>query len=270
MRTSGDPVRLFSMARRDSLLGRGLDAARASGPSDDQLKALENGVLAGLGMAGALAATADRLGKTQAGALSTRWLSDVAGNLVVVLAAAVTVGGAALLAWHLTGRSYGHQASISGYSAAAPEGSLSRAPEQPLIPLGTDEQPQPVALPTSPGTQPVAQALAQTTENGPAKATFRAAASRQGHLSADQELSLLKQASRELASSPAQALVLAEQHRRRFPASVMQEERELIAITALARLGRTAEARKRADKFSQAHVGSVYQGQIEDALARPQ
>jgi hypothetical protein len=88
---------------------------------------------------------------------------------------------------------------------------------------------------------------------------------------ADQEVSLLERANRALAKSPALALGLADEHARRFPASGMDQEREVIAITALDNLGKTEAAQKRAVRFSRAHPSSVYQGRIDKALAaRPQ
>ncbi len=76
---------------------------------------------------------------------------------------------------------------------------------------------------------------------------------------------LLEQARRALASSPATALALTNQHAARFPHGVLAQEREVIAIEALRRLGRSAEADRRAAAFAQAFPGSAHQRMVEDA-----
>jgi hypothetical protein len=76
---------------------------------------------------------------------------------------------------------------------------------------------------------------------------------------------LLEQARRALASSPATALALTNQHAARFPHGVLAQEREVIAIEALRRLGRSAEADRRGAAFAQAFPGSAHQRMVEDA-----
>jgi hypothetical protein len=60
---------------------------------------------------------------------------------------------------------------------------------------------------------------------------------------------IVDEAQRALASSPARALELAEEHRRGHGDGEWAEEREVVAIDALLRLGRTEEARARAAAF---------------------
>jgi hypothetical protein len=76
---------------------------------------------------------------------------------------------------------------------------------------------------------------------------------------------LLEQARRALVSSPATALALTNQHVARFPHGVLTQESEVIAIEALRRLGRSAEADRRAAAFAQAFPGSAHQRMVEDA-----
>jgi outer membrane protein assembly factor BamD (BamD/ComL family) len=52
-----------------------------------------------------------------------------------------------------------------------------------------------------------------------------------------------------MGSDPSGALRLAEQHRSRFPRGTLAQEREVIAIDALVRQGRTTEAQGRAERF---------------------
>lgn len=66
-----------------------------------------------------------------------------------------------------------------------------------------------------------------------------------------------------LRTDPARALVLTEEHRRRFPRGLLAEERDAIRISALAALGRTEEARREAESFSKDHPDSVHRDRIE-------
>ncbi|MBN2193614.1 MAG: hypothetical protein JW751_12425 [Polyangiaceae bacterium] len=74
---------------------------------------------------------------------------------------------------------------------------------------------------------------------GPAVAAF-------GVAGIADEAALLERARSALGSSPAIALSLTEEHRSAFPSGQLSAERELVAIDALERLGRSAEARRRA------------------------
>jgi hypothetical protein len=80
------------------------------------------------------------------------------------------------------------------------------------------------------------------------------------------ETALLRDARLALNSDPARALALTEQHRREYPNGGFSQEREVIAITALARLGRTSEARSRADRFRSAHPTSPYIERVNRAV----
>jgi hypothetical protein len=63
------------------------------------------------------------------------------------------------------------------------------------------------------------------------------------------EGALLLRARQELSSDPSDALALTQEHARRFPSGTLVQEREVLAIEALARLGRSPEARRRLDAF---------------------
>lgn len=72
------------------------------------------------------------------------------------------------------------------------------------------------------------------------------------------ETELLRDARLVLERDPNQALALSEQHRRAYPNGGFSQERELIAITALVKLGRSAEARSRAERFRHNYPRSAY------------
>jgi hypothetical protein len=84
------------------------------------------------------------------------------------------------------------------------------------------------------------------------------------------ELHLLARANRAVADDPGLALDLANQHAREFPRGSMDQEREVIAVTALVRLGRLAEARQRAVRFSLEHAGSAHLERMRALRAQPE
>jgi hypothetical protein len=66
--------------------------------------------------------------------------------------------------------------------------------------------------------------------------------------------------------APAEALAPLDQHRSRFPRGALAEEREGLAVKALVRLGRGAEARARAEAFRRRFPQSLLQEGIDNDL----
>ncbi len=90
-----------------------------------------------------------------------------------------------------------------------------------------------------------------------------------GDLSSTQaEAALLEKARSELASSPAQALAATQEHAQRFPHGLLTQEREVIAISALRRLGRTAEADARAARFEKRYPNSAHQHAVDSTSTK--
>lgn len=77
------------------------------------------------------------------------------------------------------------------------------------------------------------------------------------------EAELLERARRLLGSNPSGALELAQQHRARFRGGVLAQEREVIAIEALRKLGRQAEADARAEAFERSFPNSAHRRKLE-------
>ena len=75
---------------------------------------------------------------------------------------------------------------------------------------------------------------------------------------AETEAELLERARDALSDNPARALALTEQHRAHFPAGVLAQEREVIAIQALKRLGRADAAAQRSAAFARRYPNSAY------------
>ena len=81
------------------------------------------------------------------------------------------------------------------------------------------------------------------------------------------ETELLGDARAALDTSPGVALTFCERHRREFPNGALVQEREIIAVTALVRLGRTSDARARAERFRRSYPRSAYLRQLERVLS---
>jgi hypothetical protein len=84
----------------------------------------------------------------------------------------------------------------------------------------------------------------------------------------DAELRLIARAREALARDAAQALAITAEHGSAFPAGRLAEERELIAIAALVRLGRQADAAVRVRAFRDAHPASAHLRRIDSMLGR--
>jgi hypothetical protein len=81
-----------------------------------------------------------------------------------------------------------------------------------------------------------------------------------------EEAALLERARGALASSPGEALARTEEHAARFPSGKLGMERELVAIDALRRLGRRAEARTRAESLLERAHGGLYEPRLRQLL----
>ena len=87
------------------------------------------------------------------------------------------------------------------------------------------------------------------------------------------EAEIIEQARRQLQNNPAQALAFTKTHGRLYPKGILAQEREVIAIEALARLGKSKAAEKRADAFRAAQPNSIHdlhlRSTLGDAGVRP-
>jgi hypothetical protein len=82
------------------------------------------------------------------------------------------------------------------------------------------------------------------------------------------EASLLARARRALARDPGAALAAAEEHARRFPDGILAQEREVVRIESLARLGRSDVARRRLADLERRWASSPHRARLRDLLAR--
>ena len=84
----------------------------------------------------------------------------------------------------------------------------------------------------------------------------------------EEETRLIQQAHAQLEAHPDRALALASSHARRFPEGQLAAERELVAIDALARLGRLDQARARAARLDERYPSSPYHARAQRILSR--
>jgi hypothetical protein len=89
------------------------------------------------------------------------------------------------------------------------------------------------------------------------------ASSRDSRASGLNEVALLDAARSALATDPRRALTLTQEHARRFPHGALSQEREVIAIDALSKLGQTDAAKARGSDFERRYPGSAHQPKID-------
>jgi len=135
----------------------------------------------------------------------------------------------------------------------------------------TDHRPPPVASaePLKPVPRVVAAPATESVRSATAPAARNAnpETAAPGVVARPTEVALLRDARLALNGSPNEALALAEQHRALYPRGAMVQERELIAISALARLGRHSAVLARAAQFERDFPTSPYRKQV-NALAQ--
>lgn len=101
---------------------------------------------------------------------------------------------------------------------------------------------------------------------GPAPTLAATNAESQARPPDESELGLLKRAQWALATNPGLALDIAATHARRFPSGALAQEREVIAVDALMRLGRTSEASRRGTAFQTRYPASAHARRIQVLL----
>lgn len=125
----------------------------------------------------------------------------------------------------------------------------------------------PVPAVSEPVPAPAAAAARPTAPSPPESAVAHPARSATAPVAAEPEDALVDRAQRALAADPAAALRLAGEHARLYPAGELAQEREVVAVTALARLGRGEEAHARAAAFKRRWPTSAHVRKVDDALA---
>lgn len=232
---SQEPRRLLEETASAPSLQAALKAARQEGPSADQARAVS------LGLGGLLDRPIDLTPKPAAasGAAAAK-----IGGLVAVVVALGATG-----------------AYVASRSAPAVPGTLgagapAAAREVANAALNRASKPEPAAAAEMTADAPAALPAASS-PRAPTSATAGAG-------SGPSELVLLERARAALANEPARALALTNEHRRRFPHGALAEEREVIAIRALEKLGRGKEAAQRGSAFEQQNPDSIHRRTVTE------
>lgn len=241
-----DPKRLL-----DDLRGGELESLLAAGkselPDDAQLIALAAkigvagaiGGIGGTGAAGAGGGAGAGAGAAVKGGVALKIGIAVA---VVSAAGAGTVAVTSQRASVVASTPTGIVATASVSATATSEGSVSLPPR--VDPVGSVEP--------SANSAPSRPSVAKRAAPNPAD-----------------EVKLLERAQDALKSSrPDEALASCNEHAKRYPNGLLTQEREVIAVEALVKTGRTAEAKSRAEKFKARFPGSSHARRI-DAIVGP-
>ena len=171
---------------------------------------------------------------------------------------ALLVAGGLLLTWEAVRTTEGRDAPVLASPAGERETERTSDPEpvstsQPkLDAVSIDELPSAVPPPV-----PTA---------GAAGAAARRSAKPLAGSAAATELELVQRAQSALASDPARSLAITSEHERAFPSGEFVQEREVIAVEALSRLGRKEEALRRARALLQRYPRTPYAARIEMVL----
>jgi hypothetical protein len=235
---------------------RALSAAPGE-PSQQELAALASKVGGAVGVALAVPAVAKALPATTKTAISGgATLGASAAKPLAVLGAWV-VGGLAIGAG-LSGVAYSFAPTDGPAPQAHPALSAAARTLQPAA--AVREVPEVVAsampsvdvraLPAEHAIEPKATASGRTAASSPL------APEPPTTPEAESEISLLKRA--RAVADAAQALALTSQHAKLYPGGALEQEREVIAIDALLRLGRRDEAAQRAKRFQERYPGSAH------------
>jgi hypothetical protein len=251
MSTVRDPVRLVADPSvpdsERTLLRHGADLAPPPGAE----ARVWQGLAGALGVA-AVGGGADASAKTITSAATKMTGAGLTGAkvvaLVALLASAVAVGGYLLKAANDT------------------RPPVAAAPAIPVAP------PPPTPAPPAPENPPAANDGERPPTPGPGKrhapsrpagAAARAETPSSSAVRLREETTLIRDARQALRQGDAaRALRLLDEHRRLFSAGVLQQERERLAIEALAKSGRAAEASARAAAFLRKYPDSPHAGEI--------
>ncbi|CAN5451818.1 hypothetical protein BH09MYX1_BH09MYX1_57890 [soil metagenome] len=234
-----DPPRLS----KDSALGLMLDDARAD-TLDAETRARVLRAVEGAALTGAVGASLVK------GGTLAFWKLGVAAICTVAIA------GGGVYAWHAVGAPVAIAPMVTAPQVVTPTAS---AVATAVVAEATSE-PLPVTSATSAPSMASSAAVA-------VKPIPRPSASQADALPTLTEGRMLLDAKAAAATDPARALALTTEHATSFPRSPLAAERESIAIDALARLGRCAEAHARATRFRADFAGSPHTGLVDRAEA---
>ncbi len=174
-------------------------------------------------------------------------------KIVGVVAVVSATGGSALVLSHRA------EPQVAVVEAPAPR-PAAHTPKP--VPLATSEAPAaiPSAVLEAPSSEPTAT---PTPHRKPAPKTEEAP----NPPTPQEEIELLQRAQDALTSRPLETLALCKRHEQRFSNGLLVQEREVVAVEALVKLGRRDEARARADRFKNSFPTSTHTRRLDALLA---
>lgn len=249
-----DPTRLRDDASQPAelreLIERSIDDV---GSKDEVAKlALKLGAM-GIGAAGLTAASAAK--------------ASVLGKVGAWVVAAAVVGGGAIAIQQRTSAPPDPVRELAPVSSQVTPVPAAPPIEVPATPTGSPTSLAAPALPPHSRATPQpprAPVQASTSASSPSPVVHEPPPA----VSQLSESQVLAAAQTALPSNPARALELTAEHRRRFPTGALSQERQVLEIDALYRLGRRAEADQRAQRFIASHPGSSYARRVRELGVR--
>jgi hypothetical protein len=204
------------------------------------------------------------------GTLLGRWLSPLVVKVVISVAMGAGVGGAICVT-----STYVNAPRASAPAPMVPPISPASAETPPALqPLVSSETPPP---PPDPPSTPIAHGVVTAptkpapmgTRGKPRRVELPSADIERGDAERSQpssEIDLIDRAESMVATRPDQAKRWLQEHVRRFPGGVFEQEREVLFIEAAARAGDAAEAQRQAARFYERFPGTPYHARIEGIL----
>jgi hypothetical protein len=268
MTYDSDPPRLRVSGSPDDPLVQALEEARLELPSKEQLAVVAarfspmEGGAAGAGAPISIGRTRLRAKSMQAGAVA----------LALAMGAAATV----MMRGHFPFVSAPQieARTLPVPPASAPHETVTRQPrhgEQNVVPTAEESKeapPEVKARNTGPSPSVHREHPSTRATVRPSQADLPSS-DVDGPRTPEAEAALLGRAHQALAADPSRALALTEEHRRDYPAGLLGQESDLIAIEALAALGRTGEAQDRAARFRSRYPSSAHLRRIDRLLGDP-
>lgn len=267
MNDEHDPPRLDAMSNEPPWLRDALGEARRARPGTGDLARLAERVSAATGVVVAPPtdapppATSDggTSGAGASGGAATAWWTGVTKIGIAVVLVGGVGGGATYLATR-------GEAPVERAPMSAPAATSSSAVTAPVVEAAT-----PTTVDSSSASGPAAPRASSSAiaSSRPSTSPSIVAPSAEPSSAAarEPETVLIERARKQLASSPSAALATTEAHARDYPRGALSQERDVVAIEALLRLGRRTDAERRAEAFRSREPTSPYRRRIERLLA---
>jgi hypothetical protein len=252
-------------------LSQALEGA-PGGPTELEQQALLQSLGSTLGVALALPSVAANLNAASSAASAANVSAGLAAQVSTAVGLA-TKPGVSFLIWFVGGLTLGTAlAATAVFSAQSPRpqaNASNRPAASAWLARRTTPALAPTALAAAAAAEPELDAENRVSQPAPEsvpRSPSRDKPREQPAAEADSEFSLLRSAQQSLKADPLRALELCATHATQFPSGGMVQEREMIAIEALLRLGRRPQADARASAFLRLFPGSAHAARLATLL----